>query len=210
MARRRASSRRVAVSRSENETSSPFKGSFTMSAKPSFRSVLEHHPEHVKAIGMISIEMGSLDVTLGDLLGALLHIAPELGRIVYLTPRSGFGRLELLKNVAEKSLSSPQVSKVFSRAKALMQKRHEIMHDTWGVDAETRKPSRQKTKGQHVLVELSDLQNMVRDIRDLITDAHELAARLYADWPAYASLDKSGLPRRRGQKQKTHPRKATK
>ncbi len=36
---------------------------------PLYQSVLERHPEHVHAIGMISIEMANLDIFLGEMLG---------------------------------------------------------------------------------------------------------------------------------------------
>jgi hypothetical protein len=62
-------------------------------------SPLIDYPDHVMAIGMISIELGNLETMLGELLGSLLHISPHNGRLIYLSPQSGFGRLAILENL---------------------------------------------------------------------------------------------------------------
>ncbi len=48
-------------------------------------STLENHPDHVKAIGMITIEMSNLDMSLGEMLGGLLTVPPTVGRTIYQT-----------------------------------------------------------------------------------------------------------------------------
>ena len=47
---------------------------------PRLRSILERHPKYAQAIGIISAEVAVLDVVLGELLAALLHIGPGFGR----------------------------------------------------------------------------------------------------------------------------------
>jgi hypothetical protein len=49
---------------------------------PHTKSALEQHPEHVQAIGMVSIEVANLEINLGELLAALLHIDAYFGRLV--------------------------------------------------------------------------------------------------------------------------------
>ena len=64
-------------------------------------SSLERHPEHVRALGMISIEIGNLEILLGELLGAIIGIDTDLSQIIYMTPQSYIGRLEILENVID-------------------------------------------------------------------------------------------------------------
>ena len=132
----------------------------------------------------------------------LLHIGEEVARTVYLTPRVAIGRVEILENVAELSVTNDlakQVSNVTKRARTLVEKRHRMMHDYWGVDIETGMPSRmaipQKASKPKKIVSLEELTATIQDIRVLATDARELTAALYASWPPHASLRKSGLPR---------------
>jgi hypothetical protein len=68
---------------------------------PPFQSSLEKHPEHVRAIGMISIETTSLDIMFGGLLAATLGVPKNIGQAIYLTPRSAAARIELFRNVAK-------------------------------------------------------------------------------------------------------------
>ncbi len=111
-----------------------------MAKRVLFQSTLERHPKHVHAIGMIAIEMGNLDPMLGELLGALLHVDRDMGRIIYQTPRAAMGRIDLLGNVAERAIKDPRVTGVIKRAKSVTQKRHEMIHDIWGLDETTSAP----------------------------------------------------------------------
>lgn len=179
-----------------------------------YQSPLEAHPDHVRAIGMISIEMANLDYMLGGFLGALLHIDEEIARTVYLTPRVAIGRVEIIENVIHYSVQPEtelfeRVDGIKKRVRALIGKRHRMIHDYWGVDIKTKMPSRmaipEKSSKPTKLVALDELTMMIRDIRVLATDTRALTLALYQSWPAYASLDKSGRPRRGGRsKAKNH------
>ena len=96
---------------------------------------------------MISIEIANLDYLLGELLGALLHIDPNIACIVYLTPRMAFGRLEILENVVGESIQSgtemhSAVDGVLKKVRSIIQRRHDMIHDCWGTVGNV--PSRMK------------------------------------------------------------------
>src|SRR5690349_14806856 len=64
-------------------------------------SVLEAHPDYVRAIGMVNVEINNMELSLAFLLSAILDTDPEIGQAIYLTPKAAFARLEILQNVAE-------------------------------------------------------------------------------------------------------------
>jgi hypothetical protein len=171
-----------------------------MGTTPPFQSALEDHPEHAKAIGMISVEIANLDVLLGSLLGALLHIDYRLGEIVYLTPKSAIGRISILENVVEASMANGSKARVhiealLTKAKKYIGKRHDLIHGAWGVNLKTRKVvsanlplSDEVNRIKEVpLIELTDL---LQSIRILATEIHAEANRIYADWPPYTSHER--------------------
>ncbi len=188
----------------------------TIVPSPPYQSPLEGYPDHVAAIGMISVEMANLDFMLGGLLGALLHIDMEIARTIYLTPRVAIGRIEILEHVIKASVQSntemfKEVDGIRKRARSLIDKRHRMIHDYWCVDVETGAPSlltlpkRSEEGGRPV--PLPELKSMIRDIRRLATDAIDLMRAFYKSWPPYASLDKSGLPSLPDPPKKKRPRK---
>src|SRR5947208_2967747 len=101
-----------------------------MTPNPShtFISVLEKHPEHVRALGMIIIEVTNLEHAMGTLVAAILNIPEELGHVIYLTPKSAFGRLETFENIVEyllieNSQGAARLNAIAKRAKAILGKR---------------------------------------------------------------------------------------
>ena len=192
------------------------KGTAPSSTIPMVHSPLEYYPEHVRLVGMISIEMANMDYTLASLLGSLLHIDEEIGRTLYLTPRVAIGKLEMLGNTITASVRAgserdKQLRDLLAKARSIIQKRHEMIHDFWGVDEETGHPSRislptRPTKPKR-LAPINELEDMVTQIRTIMTTADFLARTFYAEWPPYASLDKSGLPKQSAIAAKTRPRR---
>ena len=69
-----------------------------------WQSSLEQYPEHVRAIGMISIENANLEMSLADLLGAVLTIPKRLAHAIYFTPRAASLRVEILEAAAKAML----------------------------------------------------------------------------------------------------------
>jgi hypothetical protein len=130
---------------------------------------------------MISIENASLESILGELLGALLGIHPQVGHTLYFTPRAAMPRLEMLENVMDQALSREpevlaKVAAVLKRSRAIMQKRHEVMHSLWAISDEPGEPVARimfpSWKGGNIkLVELTDI---IRDYRNLIGEAGPL------------------------------------
>jgi hypothetical protein len=124
-----------------------------------WQSVLEKHPEHVRAIGMISIEQANLDIMLSELLAVILDVPPHLGQAVFLTPQSAMARIQILENVAKiafptykpddvaddlvavtkatnasREQDRRRVETIVKKAKSIVGKRHEIIHDVWGLN----------------------------------------------------------------------------
>jgi hypothetical protein len=94
---------------------------------PPFQSGMERSPDHVKAIGMISIEVANLDIHLGFLFAAILRINHLVGKEIFLTPKSSFGRLELLETaikgvIEDKSEGRKHLESIHRRAKNIINK----------------------------------------------------------------------------------------
>jgi hypothetical protein len=164
-------------------------------------SVLVSRPDHVHALGMISIELGYLEGMLGCLLGALLHISPNIGRLVYLAPRGALARISIIENVLDVTLKDgtemrTAIEKNLGRAKAILGKRHNFMHGRWGlsdlseqaevfwhsVPFKPEKPARP--------VPLSELTGLVDSIRSTAQDITAITESLYDEWPPYSSRPK--------------------
>jgi len=158
-----------------------------------FRSILENHPDYVRAIGMINIEVGNLEITLGRLLGALLNVQDTVGQVVYLTPRSAFGRLEIIENVVDTIIGREggghqYLQGLVRRAKAILGKRHELMHGLWGVTDEKVGIYSLPLEGDDAKpkpISLESLHTIIQDIRTLVATVHLTTAQLYRQnyWP---------------------------
>jgi hypothetical protein len=95
---------------------------------PPFQSTLEKHPEHVRAIGMISIETTSLDIMFGDLLAATLGVPKSIGHAIYLTPRSATARIQLFQNVTKYAF--PLVPVIDKKGNAELRKLYNAVNAT--------------------------------------------------------------------------------
>jgi hypothetical protein len=154
---------------------------------PPHQTILERFPDHAKAIGIISVEMANLDIFLGEMLSGVLRVAPKVGRTIYLTPRQAFGRLEILKRTAnlvlvKDSAGLAHVNSLLKRARALLDKRHEFVHDAWGMRPETGQVHRMKLpdlESRPDPVDLKMLNRMIGDIRALGDDVRQATVELY-------------------------------
>jgi hypothetical protein len=104
-------------------------------------STLEKYPDHAQAIGMASVEIANLEIMLGELLGALLHIDRDYGALVYLTPKAAIARLDIIENVASVALvegtdGRKEFDDIVYRAKSVIGRRHGYIHDAWGTHPE--------------------------------------------------------------------------
>jgi hypothetical protein len=167
--------------------------------RPPFQSSLEKYPEHVRAIGMISIESANLDIMFSDLLAAVLDIPEQISHAIFLTPRSATVRVEIFENVAKyafpiydtskmdeepKKLSEEvnrrqrndrkRVEALLSRARAIANKRHQVIHEAWGLNVETLEVSRRplpiKPGSQFTPIPIGTLTTIIRDLRFLIDE----------------------------------------
>lgn len=151
---------------------------------PLMHSPLEDHPEYTKALGMIGIEIGVLEIALGEMLGAILGINTDLSQIIYMTPQSYIGRLQILENVIE-AVMKPDASGTkallgyISQTKARIQYRNDAMHSVWGVKTSdksvvTRRPVPLVDKKPQIPVPITELQDQISKLR-------KLSAEVYAE-----------------------------
>jgi hypothetical protein len=156
-------------------------------ALPPFRSSMEGFPDHVKAIGMINIEVGNLDIFLGFLFAAILRITPWVGKEIFLTPKSAFGRLDLLKTainemIEDKSDGRKMLESIHGRALGIVDRRHKMIHDSWGINRDgtvVRQPIRGNV--EMTPVPLKELEKMISDVRNLIDTVRFHTAKLRSD-----------------------------
>jgi hypothetical protein len=143
-------------------------------------SPLENHPQHVQAIGMLSVEIGVAELLLGKLLGALLGLAHDLGEIIYMTPKSYTGRLEILENVAARCLQPKseglgRIGTLIKRTRTRIQYRNDMTHSGWGVlksdrTVVTRRPFPFTENSKAEVVPVSELDDQIVKIRQLQQD----------------------------------------
>jgi len=142
---------------------------------------------------MITIEIGNLEIELGGLLGALLHIQREIGEIVYLSPRAAMGRLAVLQNVAEATLEKSEalnhLKDIFKRANKVLLKRNDMIHQPWGVHKNKKQVHRlavpPNEKQPSWIVPINELNDFVEDIRELAQDVRKTTEDVYRAWPPY-------------------------
>ena len=179
-----------------------------MSENMPFQSPLEQRPEYTSAIGLISIEVGVLEMMLGEMLGAILGISADVSQIIYMTPQSYTGRLEILQNVIDAVMKpdSPGTKKLLGfikRTRARIQYRNDAVHCVWGVlksdqKIVTRRPVPFIDKNRPVPVPITELQAQLHKLRELIDEVISETANIIEHRAALvASLEKQrkeGLP----------------
>lgn len=159
------------------------------------RSTLDQHPEHLQALGMLSIEIANLEIMLAELLAGFLHIARYVGHVVYLTPQTAIGRLKILENVIEDSVedkteTKKRLDKIISKARFLILKRHEYIHGAWGISTDNKKfvvrrdiPFRSNKKP--TVVPLKEITDFIHNIRELTEIVKSETNTVFESWPAY-------------------------
>ena len=149
-----------------------------------YQSTLERHPEHVKAIGMIAIEMGNLEVILARLFGALLDIDQVLADAIFYTPQATGPRIALVANLADEILQGKalkDVKKLLKTARELQGRRNDHLHNSWGLSASTGKViSSKPPKGDEKPITLQELTSHVLRLRRLITTINEITPHVHA------------------------------
>ena len=156
-----------------------------MAKKPKLDDVyispLVKHPEHVMAIGMISVELANLDGHFSTLLAMLLNVEPKIGQQLYFAPRAATVRIEMVSQVADglsrrNPAAAKKVKSLTKRARNIVDKRHKYIHDAWGVTSDGKVVRASlptwRAKKKH-LVPLSELNTVVNDIRMLVKEIRE-------------------------------------
>jgi hypothetical protein len=178
-------------------------------------SSLEERPDYVHAIGMISIENGNLELSLADLFARTLSISKKMAHAIYFTPRAAALRVEILQAAArtrlaprpkispthplevQKSDALRKVERLVKRSFGVMQRRHEVMHDAWGIARDEKDEPVIRGSGRDLIqseardAPLRELTDLIRDLRDVITDVDRLVAEFTNRPPAMADLRRS-------------------
>jgi hypothetical protein len=169
--------------------------------KMAWRSALERYPEYSRAIGMISIEIGNLEVQLSELLAAILTIPNDLGQAIYLTPKAAIARLDVLSRVTgivfDPSRNQPDIDELIrakendrmrvegliGRSRSVIGKRHHLIHESWGISEIGFEVSRQPLPMRSLFetgkpVPLAELTDLISRIRTLIDEVNALTMEL--------------------------------
>ena len=155
-----------------------------------YQSSLEGHPDVVQAIGMVNIEIGNLDVVLANLLAVLLNKPPAIGQVIYHAPKGEMARIAIIEAVVaymfiDMKKGSPhegllplkqKLQEWIARSKALVGKRHEMIHSNWGLDSVTLAVTRSKqplVEAEKKGVKIEELRRIINDTRQLITEIYD-------------------------------------
>jgi hypothetical protein len=143
-------------------------------------SALERHPAYPKALGILSAEIGVLEMLLGELLGAVLGVAPHVGQIIYNSPQSYTGRLDILSNVISAVLRpeaavTKRLIQFIKRTRARIQYRNTAMHSLWGIKKSdpsivTRRDVPLLEGRAAVEVPITEIENQITKLRILIDE----------------------------------------
>jgi hypothetical protein len=173
------------------------------------RHQLSRFPDHVKAIGMMSLETVDLELELAVLFSRMLFINPRVGEAIYMTPRGDQARLDMMRHAAEelfairknenphgrsakrKRGTLSKIKSILARAKRCIDKRHRSMHDDWYISSETKEIKRIEVDGKSgrvgVPMPLAQLTDDIRALRALIDDVTALAKEFRENPPTLVS-----------------------
>jgi hypothetical protein len=136
---------------------------------------LSLRPEYLQAIGLVSVEINSLEGTLADLLHYILEVSRPTANAMYFAPRAMAVRLAILEAANMELHTHPTLQKrvgsVIGRAKGIMTRRNEMLHDMWALDQNTdivsKGPPKKRDKPREP-VPLMVLKTLSRDMRNLM------------------------------------------
>jgi hypothetical protein len=215
-ARKSAASRQAAISSAVNFSRlSNFHGP-NMPAKKSGLTIstLVQHPDHVRAIGMISIENANLEALMALLFSRATLISMRVGTAIYLTPKSAIARIEIFQAAVKAALEPHRAperrrkrlkeflkksNRIAERAKIAIGKRHQIIHDGWGVYEETNSVIRfpSNRSDERLPVDVRDLNRLLDEMRTLTSDIEDLAEQFKRSHPLSAPVGTSSRDKTR-------------
>jgi hypothetical protein len=157
-------------------------------------SPLSESPEYLQAIGLVTVEINSMEFLLASLLGATINVSPEIGRAIYYAPKGATARVDILEEAAKAAITdNPRllagIKSVANRAKGIFTERNGVAHDLWAVPAGKTTVHRGSIEQLRV-ADLKELDAIVERARELKGRCVVLPARLtlgrqdQGDWPA--------------------------
>jgi hypothetical protein len=158
-------------------------------SKPSERPIIEtmdvtaltRRPQHLEAIGTLTVEITHMERAVSELFGVILGMHFFLGEAIYFTLNSGIARMDLVKNTAPLVLSKSldeqkKVEKFIERAKAVMGKRHAVIHSFWTLAEHGEDIRREKLgefkKARIAVVTLAELRQQIEDVQRLTNEIY--------------------------------------
>ena len=170
------------------------------SPRPPYQTALERHPEYLRAIGTVAVEMTNMEVMLADLLSAILGLPDDTAHAIYFAAQATGPRLTLLANASQEALKqfpnyAAKVADYMRHARKYSNQRNDIMHDSWGLSEEKMQVSRRKTPlhksppAKQIPVE--NVKELIHNIRVLVTDVIYLVDQIDNDPTYIPSLRKS-------------------
>jgi hypothetical protein len=154
-----------------------------------WKSTLDAHPEHLQAIGLISVEISNLEMRLADVFAEVSSAKPTVAQAIYFAPRAAMLRVDMLIAATKAAMALKeeefrqddllQTMILGARAKRLIERRNDIMHGSWSVVLETKEVYLERAQGSQRReggkpVRIQDLRRLVRDIRILIDQVRYL------------------------------------
>jgi hypothetical protein len=157
-------------------------------------SPLTESPDYLQAIGLVTVEINSMEALLAFLLSATIKVSPEIGRAIYYAPKGATARVDILEEAAKAAITDnprllASVKSVANRAKGIFTARNGVAHDLWAIPAGTTTVHRGSVKQLRV-ADLEELAALVERAKELKSRCVVLLARLtlgrqdQTDWPA--------------------------
>ena len=139
-------------------------------------TALIRRPKHVQAIGILSVEIAHMERALAELFRTITDTHFLLAETIFFSSNSSIARMDLIINAASMVLVAfpakiKRVNRLVSRAKAVMGKRHDIVHAFWFL-AEKGDDIRAEKLGafRYKTCTLEQLEKQIEDVRELSED----------------------------------------
>ncbi len=155
-------------------------------------TALVARPRHLVAIGTLTVEITHLERAISEMFSAIMGIHFFLGEAIYFTVNSGIARMDIVRNAAPLVLFKfpddlKTVNKFIERAKAVMGKRHAVIHSFWMLSEKGEDIAREKL-GEFrntimTVVTLTELNNQIEDVQRLTNEIYGYCNQFKKDHP---------------------------
>lgn len=147
-----------------------------MSDELIFETALVGKPKYLQAIGLLSVEIAHLERALAEMLASIMGAHWLVADAIFFASNSSIARMDIIARVAPLVLASlpselKKVEAFLKRAKAVMGKRHDVVHAYWSLAERGKHVDRMKLGGySRKPVTLTELKTMVRDVQRLYSE----------------------------------------